>query len=334
MAAVFPLTLARSLTSLRFVSLGAVIAVVLVTGAMALRFGQQEHPSRNVKPIKLTSSVFLAMPVQFLAYCCQFNILPLYNELPENLKPHMPKVIHTTILGIMVPLYIVFALLGYLAFGDKVQSLVLDDYKNDLLMTLMKAVIAVVNLVKLPLLALPTRQVINETFFGRAELDNPFATFLEMLIINLFITAAALALGDLRKAFDLVGSTSGVLIMFILPGAFAVQEARARMKLRSLFNSAAAAGAGAPAAAAEDTRVPLLDTDMPASPPRERSRRGSSAQSRNRAVSADFVSLMGIKGGRAGELYDLVCASGMVVLGIALGVLSLHETIADWNDPS
>ena len=345
MAAVFPLTLSKSLTSLRFVSLGAVIAVVAVTGAMALRLGQMDHPARDVKPVKLSHSIFLAMPVQFLAYCCQFNILPLYNELPANLKPKMPAVIHTTVLGIMVPLYAVFALLGYFSFGDKVHSLVLDDYSKDMLMTMMKAVIAFVNLVKLPLLALPTRQVINETLFGRPELESPFGTFFEMLLINSFVTAAAIALGDLRKAFDLVGSTSGVLIMFTLPGLFAVQEARERLQMRAIFLAEVSSTTAAPpAVAVDETHVPLLG-NAPLTPPRARSRglrdalddRSSSASHdarRPRAASADFPSLVGLKRGRSGELYDLVLASGMVVLGVGLGALSLRETIVSWNDPA
>ena len=41
-----------------------------------------------------------------------------------------------------------------------------------------------------------------------------------------------------------------------------------------------------------------------------------------------------MKRGRSGELYDLVLASGMVVLGVGLGALSLRETIVSWNDPA
>ena len=120
-----------------------------------------------------------------------------------------------------------------------------------------------------------------------------------MLLINSFVTAAAIALGDLRKAFDLVGSTSGVLIMFTLPGLFAVQEARERLQMRAIFLAEVSSTTAAPpAVAVDETHVPLLGN------------------------------------GRSGELYDLVLASGMVVLGVGLGALSLRETIVSWNDPA
>jgi len=80
----FFLSLARDLGTLRFSSILAVLAVVYVCVALCVKLAQKQfgdHSFKMGEGVALATSspinLVLSFPIQFLAFCCQFTVLPL-----------------------------------------------------------------------------------------------------------------------------------------------------------------------------------------------------------------------------------------------------------------
>ena len=57
------------------------------------------------------------MPIDMLAYCCQFSVLDVANEIPASLRMQMPWVVHSS-MAAAAAVYVAFAAAGYLLLGE------------------------------------------------------------------------------------------------------------------------------------------------------------------------------------------------------------------------
>ena len=60
----------------------------------------------------------LAIPIHALAFCSQFNINDLQNELPPLERPMLPAVVHTA-MGIACVIYALVGTTGYMLLGAR-----------------------------------------------------------------------------------------------------------------------------------------------------------------------------------------------------------------------
>eukprot|EP00128_Syssomonas_multiformis_P011042 Colp12_sorted_trinity150504_noHs@5877 len=222
---IFPLTLSRDLSALEYTSAAAVASIVFVVIALAVRLGQKATVSSDVVMLNPSFNLVLCLPIQGLAYACQFNVLPLYSELRVEDKPKIGRIIHTTLLGITTTLYVAFGLMGYFYFGPKVSSNLLVEFPSDKMMMIARLAVALVNMLKLPLIALPFRQVLNESLMPGKHVGKKMVVF-EMVIFVGLSYLLAILLQDIAKGFQILGSTAGMLICFILPGLFYIKSSK------------------------------------------------------------------------------------------------------------
>ena len=142
----------------------------------------------------------------------------------------MRRVIRVSIMGVVLVVYILFGLIGYLTAGNefwvKVDGrykydsiLVIEEYKSSDAMTVGLFAVAATNLFKFPLLLLPLRSCFNQLCLPKTSLT-PTQRVLETVVMLLFIYGAAVTVSTLTMTMELVGITSGPFICFILPGLF------------------------------------------------------------------------------------------------------------------
>jgi hypothetical protein len=101
-----------------------------------------------------------------LSYTCHFNVIDIDRELPPRARRCINGIIHTSILGIAFPFYLVFATVGYLQFGAKVSGDLLTEWMGDGVMTVAQAAVAGVNILKYPLVGFGLKRMIEESLGG------------------------------------------------------------------------------------------------------------------------------------------------------------------------
>ena len=234
---IYPISISSNLKPLTYSSSGAVMSIILVFVLMNIRFCQHGVSKEGGIQLFVDSPVAaLALPIQGLAYCNQFNVVGLYNELGPH-KKHVYKVIHLSAIVTCV-VYAIFGLVGYLYFGKdtKKYSMILAGFHNDKLMDVAGLMISVTNILKFPLIILPFRQTINFILFGEADYSLTMSAF-ETFLLLAVIYVLAWVVGDLALALELSGPTVGVFICFILPAMLYFKSekgVRSRKRSRSL----------------------------------------------------------------------------------------------------
>eukprot|EP00940_MAST-03C_sp_MAST-3C-sp2_P002295 g2295.t1 len=170
----FPLSLFDELKALSASSTAAVVAILFVIVALCVELGRQGVVSSDddVSGAHLNAAtpswrVLMIPSVLSCAFCCHFNVLEVREEMRPSSKARIESVIHKSILGLVLLTYVICALVGYLLFGDKLHgcSDILTCFDStDRLMLVCSIAIGLVNVVKMPLIMIPTRVLILELY--------------------------------------------------------------------------------------------------------------------------------------------------------------------------
>lgn len=159
----------------------------------------------------------LSLPLIIMSFICQFNIFQIDSELRLDLKDRMNFVIRFAIYGVVMNVYLVGGFLGYALNGACVSNNLLKDMEGDPLFTAARTALSTTNLVKIPLYFLPMRNAVNRVAFGAQE-PTRLVIFVESLLLYLAAFGCAVALGSVSKDLNLIGSTTGCMLIFVLPG--------------------------------------------------------------------------------------------------------------------
>eukprot|EP00397_Hematodinium_sp_SG-2012_P018719 GEMP01019187.1.p1 GENE.GEMP01019187.1~~GEMP01019187.1.p1 ORF type:complete len:460 (+),score=65.53 GEMP01019187.1:381-1760(+) len=162
-----------------------------------------------------------------IAYQCQYNVLQCYSEMkvPEKID----KLIHLTIFGIALPLYVFVALIGLLAVQGNHESNVFDslDSKNRVAMTA-KWLVVIMAVCKTPLIFNPLRDLLMAELkhipaLNFLALDN----FLHRCVVSTTLVIACYFLAwviPLDEIMAFTGSLFASPAAFILPGLFFLRD--------------------------------------------------------------------------------------------------------------
>ena len=233
---VYPLTLANDLRFLRHTSLAALVCLVYLLVALAIRFFQK-LPDISVKPgtapgpndssnvVRLEYAIvstkfFLALPIQAVAFNGQFNAVRVANELRS---PTMPRLLAVSIgaVGTCLLFYVAFGLIGIYTFGAATKGDVLLNFPNDdVLINVGRGALFLVLAFSYPLFALPLRESIVVLLAPKVNLARAGfgGRVLLSTVINVVAVIAAILVPNLPAMLDIVGATCGMAIAFVLPG--------------------------------------------------------------------------------------------------------------------
>jgi len=161
-----------------------------------------------------------AIGVILLAYYATFQIFVLQSELkrPEE----APKVVHTTIIGCCIPVYILFGFVGYALFGKEASDAFI--YKNvpNMAGKLACFAIGIAMLCKAPLYFSAVRNLI----IGACKLPENFLT---RFLVSMFVALFHFVVGpfiSIKNTIILTGMLSGSILGFVVPGLLVVQYIR------------------------------------------------------------------------------------------------------------
>lgn len=242
---VLPLCLAEELHALRQSSLLVLLCIGYVLCIVVYRATErllhQDIPTLYF--FNWNINAFYSFSVQSLAFCCQFNILPLYSELQNPTRKRMNIIKRTTIV-VCVLVFSLFGLLGYIAFGEDTPGDILtafDDAQHNPWVAIGRLLLGLSLLLKCPLVLHPLRLsiiqivhehvVLTERVVTDLSLENttnthhePSKTYGKWILMSLAIAiltpAAFLAISipKIQQVYSLLGSTAGGMICFMIPG--------------------------------------------------------------------------------------------------------------------
>jgi len=170
-----PLALLRKMDALRFTSALAVVVLVLL-GIMVILF--YFAPSELVDPcadsgpncrgrVDAVGSSAMTIMSSFVvftnAFTCQQSLLPIMAEMADP-SPRRLVLLITMALALVLPLYAVFSVFGYLTYGDNVLSNLLDNYPNNGLTIAARVGVAIVVITSFPIQAFATRKAIANIY--------------------------------------------------------------------------------------------------------------------------------------------------------------------------
>ncbi|KAM0750748.1 hypothetical protein T439DRAFT_348048 [Meredithblackwellia eburnea MCA 4105] len=251
-----PLAFLRRLDSLKFTSYVALCAVADLIFVVIYKYFNQSGIPPRTSPVYLvdwsSSSKYIAsLPVQIFAFTCAQNIFAVFNELKVNSQQRLNLVIGTSI-GSAALIYQVLGILGFLTFGSKVGSNIIEMYPHSTLVSTCQLAIVVLVLFSYPLQIHPARASLDKALFPPSEedelrggdhgegMDIPLGRFVvESSFILLTTFLISMFVDDLSVVLGFVGATGSVSISFILPSVyfytlFKDSESRSDQRYRKL----------------------------------------------------------------------------------------------------
>ena len=146
--AIFPLTLPTNLSALSFTSTAAVLAILFVAGAVIAKFALG-HVAPSAEALMVRPNMLMGMSIQGLAMCNQFNIIGVHDELPPAKRGSIGTIIHVSMLGLVMPIYLAAGLAGYLLLGSTTPGNILNGFADtDTLMLAASLAVALTNVLK------------------------------------------------------------------------------------------------------------------------------------------------------------------------------------------
>lgn len=259
---IMPLCFIKKISSLKKFSMIALISVVylcfmIIVNAFVYKENDQKghiywsKPKKSYKDINFLTS----FPISVFAFTCQHNTFSIFNELKTPIFANFSKIVVKAMSCALI-IYLTVGTLGYITFGDNVESNIIKMYEMDNFFNVLgRFCIVVLVTLAYPLQMYPCRLSIyniynhfqNKPIFNSltdtdtnesinllneeelnleqqinsSHLDIPDLQFkvitMSIIIAGFFI---AISLTNLGLVLGFIGGTGSTLIAFILPGLF------------------------------------------------------------------------------------------------------------------
>jgi amino acid permease len=237
----FPLMCLKEITSLKFTSMLSLAGSMFIIGCVV----QQTivHPAEELEqdygPIAYfppsVASLLLALPSSCLAYQNQMQVPNIYAELRPELKnvKKMSMIIATSILCIILPMYLITAFAGYFMFRSQTPTDVLvGPYAPTETQIFAARLLLCVNAVfRVPVNHFTARSALY-TLYTRYSGKQPVAgetTFsgnvfwVEVLTYSAIMAGLGMLLKSLAIVLDIMSATCAMAVMFFIPGLFLIK---------------------------------------------------------------------------------------------------------------
>ncbi|CAI8497703.1 unnamed protein product [Hanseniaspora opuntiae] len=259
---IMPLCFIKKISSLKKFSMIALISVVylcfmIIINAFVYKENDQKghiywsKPKKSYKDINFLTS----FPISVFAFTCQHNTFSIFNELKTPTFANFSKIVVKAMSCALI-IYLTVGTLGYITFGDNVESNIIKMYEMDNFFNVLgRFCIVVLVTLAYPLQMYPCRLSIyniynhfqnKPTFNSLTDTDtNESITLLneeelnleqqinsshleipdlQFKVITMSIIIAgffiAISLTNLGLVLGFIGGTGSTLIAFILPGLF------------------------------------------------------------------------------------------------------------------
>ncbi|GAB9473773.1 Amino acid/auxin permease [Globisporangium polare] len=226
---VLPLSLFRSLESLRFSSLFSIVCIVFMALVIVIKYFQFVHlglaPDIAYQLHHLVlfdwrlERLLTAFPLVIFVYTCHPNVLPIYLVLKRRSSRRMYKVMNRSI-GIAAAVYALCGAFVVLTFGEHTKSNFLkNDYHGDGAVLAGCIGFSVALILTVPLFVHTLRDNIREALMSNRRL-NVVSHALMSTTMVMAVLFVALGSGDIASVLGILGATTNPVICFVLPAFF------------------------------------------------------------------------------------------------------------------
>ena len=223
----FPLCKQHDMTSLRYPSLIAILAIMFAIVLIIVHSFYAISFENHFDWYKFDINFFSACGVTFFAYQCQPTFFPVYNDLENPTVARISKVVFRSIMFEYL-LYVIVAGCGYLSFLDETLPVITNNSAiNPLfqcLFNIARVMVYVKLTISIPINFNPLKRTFYDFIYGSAEnLKEPQYFFINLS--NTFVTVGLLSVSTfvaivfpkIVSVISLIGSVASVIIGFVLP---------------------------------------------------------------------------------------------------------------------
>eukprot|EP00850_Spirogloea_muscicola_P003388 SM000013S26557 [mRNA] locus=s13:1027816:1030640:- [translate_table: standard] len=248
---VLPMALQQTLRALKWTSMLAVVMLLYLTTALVCI-----GINKILTFFRGGSHIFMTADIVVFAFQCHIQVVPIFVELASRPKQWLNSAEDVAVEDLTVPLnstaschsrrlktmdgvigfsmllcFVAYSLVG--AFGyiiyPEVKSDVLQSFgTSSIFMNVARAGMAVVAMVCYPVNSLPARSILTD-FSEYTRLVGPVDPVLLQQVLTLVLFASTLATAllvrDLGQVYAIVGSSGGVMVIFIIPGLLLLKGA-------------------------------------------------------------------------------------------------------------
>ncbi|KAG0374112.1 hypothetical protein BGX24_010818 [Mortierella sp. AD032] len=215
----FPLSLYRDISKLAKTSAVAMVALVVIIIAVVIE-GPRAPMEIRGDPDAVWSfarpELFQSIGVISFAFVCHHNSFLIFGSLQ---KPTMNRVKIVTHMSMLVSLLacLILALSGYLAFSDKTQGNILNNFPSEnFIINIARFCFGVNMFTTLPLEAFVCREVIETYYFPGAPFSMKRHVIITTGLVGVSLVIALLTC-DLGFVLEVTGGFSATALAFILP---------------------------------------------------------------------------------------------------------------------
>ncbi|KAI9254456.1 transmembrane amino acid transporter protein-domain-containing protein [Phascolomyces articulosus] len=229
-----PLSFKRTLDSFRHISALAILAVVYLCAIVIYYYffasDFPKPPPEEIEWVHLTNGILGKLPVFIFGFTCHQNLFSVHNEVKNNDRRSMIRIILSSIITAGV-FYELIAILGYLSFGKNARGNIILEYPVSWFVAGGRLAIVICVLFGYPLQIHPCRGSVDKILLringDKENKNSPFpdppstvkhVAMTTALLIGTYTLAITVSQLDLVLAF--VGSTGSTAVSFILPGLF------------------------------------------------------------------------------------------------------------------
>jgi len=242
---IIPLTSLRHFNSMRFSSTIAVSSILYVIGVIVARSAQKIHDVGvgDVVYVNFSVNLFSALPLICFALGCHLQIVPIHNEMINNVNITRVKIVAFSAQAVCSVLYATTAIFGYICFLDITNSNILKNFPStDQLANSARFILSFIIVAHYPSTGYVLRTSVDHLIFGHRpdqvlrRVGVAFGTWLCAYLIAIFVP-------NIAVVFGVLGATVSSMINFFFPAIFLLTHHR-KPDWRGLRGVWAYAGSG------------------------------------------------------------------------------------------
>jgi amino acid permease len=259
----FPLMCLKEITSLKFTAMMALFGTIfivccVVQQTLAHSSSQLEKDYGEVQYFPSSwSSLLLALPSCCLAYQNQMQVPNVYAELKPELKNvrTMSKIIATSIVCLILPMYLATAIAGYFMFRSQTPpDVLIGPYAATETQIFVARLLLCANAVfRVPVNHFTARSALYtlyQRYSGKQSSETTFSGSLfwaELLSYSAIMIGLGLVLTSLDIVLDIMSATCAMAVMFFIPALFVLKgmgQSKDALKWQTLAQVMIIVGAG------------------------------------------------------------------------------------------